>query len=56
MYAVAVTRTTRVLYCTTIHPRRAGSAGFSGADLSEAVMVAAALRGERFEAEDAEEQ
>lgn len=44
LIAVAVAMTTQCPYCIETHAERARSAGCSGAEIAEAVMVAAALR------------
>jgi AhpD family alkylhydroperoxidase len=44
LMAIAVAMTTQCPYCIEIHTKKAKAAGCSEAELSEAVMVAAALR------------
>jgi AhpD family alkylhydroperoxidase len=44
LIAVAVAVTTQCPYCIEIHTKKAKSAGCTEAELTEAVMVAAALR------------
>lgn len=44
LIAVAVALTTQCPYCISIHSSNARKAGVTGAELTEAAMVAAALR------------
>jgi len=44
LIAVAVAMTTQCPYCIDIHAKRAKDAGASGQELTEAAMVAAAIR------------
>jgi len=44
LIAIAVAMTTQCPYCIEIHAKRARAAGCSDSEISESVMVAAALR------------